>query len=88
VTRALKVVTYLGLGPALGTFMIGQPRPHWYFNRPLHAYLAPAFAAGLVLDALEEPAFPPGSAEAGRPFDWANFPEIPPVLAGRLRPRR
>jgi SAM-dependent methyltransferase len=85
VTKALKVVTYLGLAPARGLAMIGQPEPHWYFNRPLHAYLTPAFAAGLVLDAVEEPGFTPGSAEVSRPFSWANFPEIPPVLAGRLR---
>jgi SAM-dependent methyltransferase len=87
-TRALKVVTYLGLAPAKGLAIIGQPVPQWYFNRPLHVYLAPAFAAGLVLDVLEEPGFPPGSAEASRPFSWVNFSEIPPVLAARLRPRR
>jgi hypothetical protein len=38
-----------------------------------------------VVDALEEPRFAPGSAEAARPFSWANFPEIPPVMAARLR---
>ncbi|MEA2511894.1 MAG: hypothetical protein QOJ59_1381, partial [Thermomicrobiales bacterium] len=43
------------------------------------------FAAGFVLDGLEEPAFEPGTADAGRPFSWVNFPEIPPVLAARLR---
>jgi hypothetical protein len=88
VTKAIKVVTYLGLAPAQGTAMIDQPVPHWYFNRPLHAYLAPAFAAGLVLDALEEPAFAAGSADADHPFSWVNFHEIPPVMAARLRPGR
>lgn len=43
-----------------------------------------AFSAGLVLDGLEEPAFPPG-AEPGRRFGWQAYPEIPPVLAARLR---
>jgi hypothetical protein len=37
-----------------------------------------------VLDGLEEPAFANDST-ANSPFDWANFPEIPPVLAVRMR---
>ena len=52
--------------------------------KTLHTLLAPAFAAGLVLDGLEEPAFPDAS-QAKRAFDWDNFPEIPPVLAVRFR---
>lgn len=84
VTRAAKIVRYLHLPPGRGLGMIGQPAPHWYFHRPLHTLLAPAFAAGLVLDGLEEPAFPDAS-QAKRAFDWDNFPEIPPVLAVRFR---
>lgn len=84
ITRAAKIVQYLHLAPGRGTGMIGQPSPHWYFHRPLHVLLAPAFAAGLVLDGLEEPAFPE-APPTGRPFDWASYPEIPPVLALRFR---
>ena len=43
------------------------------------------FGAGLVVDGIEEPAFADASL-ANSPFDWANFPEIPPVLAIRFRP--
>ncbi len=80
VTKAAKMVQYLHLPPGRGTGIRGQPEPHWYFHRPLHVLFASAFAAGLVLDGLEEPAFTDESL-ANSPFDWANFPEIPPVLA-------
>lgn len=84
VVKAAKIVQYLHLPPGRGTGIRGQPSPHWYFHRPLHVLCASAFAAGLVLDGLEEPAFADESS-ANSPFDWANFPEIPPVLAVRFR---
>lgn len=60
--------------------MPGQHVPQWYFHRPLHELLAPAFEAGFVLDAIEEPTFPEGTA--------SRFgAEFPPILAARLIPR-
>ena len=76
---SLKIGRYIGREPELGLGIIGQPEPHWYFPKTLEALLAPAFAAGLVLDGLEEPAFPPGREPRGAP-SWANYPHIPPVL--------
>ena len=67
-----------------GLGMIGQPVPQYYFHRPLGALLAPAFAAGFVMDALEEPTFGPDT-EGGRLFSWANLTDIPPALIVRLR---
>lgn len=64
--------------------MIGQPEPQPFFDRSLSDLLRPFLAAGLVLDALEEPVFPP-EAPAARPFAWENLREIPPLLAARLR---
>jgi hypothetical protein len=84
VTRTAKIVRYLHLPPGRGIGIRGQPAPHWYFHRPLQALFASAFSAGLVLDGLEEPAFSDESL-ANSPFDWAHFPEIPPVLAVRMR---
>lgn len=62
----------------------GEPLPHFDFHRPLHALLAPAFAAGLLLDGLREPAFAPGS-KGNSPFSWPAYSEIPPTLVYRLR---
>ncbi|MFH1572272.1 MAG: class I SAM-dependent methyltransferase [Gemmatimonadota bacterium] len=64
--------------------IVGQPEPQWLFHRPLSALLRPAFAAGFVLDALEEPALP--APEPRRPTPrWDDMPDIPPVLVARLR---
>jgi SAM-dependent methyltransferase len=69
---------------AKGLAMIGQPRPQFYFERPLNALLRPFFEAGLALDALEEPMFP-ADLPSPRPMSWVAFREIPFVLVGRLR---
>jgi len=85
VQRAVKVVSYRGTGAKKGLAMAGQPLPQWYFTRTLTEIFGACFAAGFVLDGLEEPAFaePDNST---RPFSWEFYPEIPPVLAARIRP--
>ncbi len=81
----VKVLNYVGVPAAKGVGMPREPRSHYYVHRPLRELLGACFAAGFKLDALEEPAF--GSEDqAGRPFGWANFKDIPPVLVVRLRP--
>jgi 2-polyprenyl-3-methyl-5-hydroxy-6-metoxy-1,4-benzoquinol methylase len=77
-TYAVKISRYITPTTAKGLGMIGQPVPQLYFDRPLSLILGACFAAGFVLDGLEEPVFPEG-AEANRPFSWENFQEIPPV---------
>ncbi|HEX8325197.1 MAG TPA: methyltransferase domain-containing protein [Tepidisphaeraceae bacterium] len=64
--------------------ILNQPEPHPMFHRPLGLLLRDCFAAGYVVDALEEPAFPAGTA-ARSAFSWAKRPEIPPALVVRLR---
>jgi SAM-dependent methyltransferase len=80
---AIRVFGYLTPNAQKGLGIVGQPRPQYYFHRPLSVLLGACFKAGFVLDGLEEPAFPPES-RANRPFSWSNYPEIPPVLAARL----
>lgn len=59
--------------------MPDQRAQQWYFHRPLHQLLAPAFTAGFVLNAVEEPTFAPGTA--------SGFgPEFPPIFVARLSP--
>ncbi len=81
---AIKRHSYLEPIATRGIGIIGQPQPHFYFHRPLGALLSPFFAHGMALDALNEPGFPPHQ-QPSRPFSWANFPAIPPVLIARLR---
>jgi 2-polyprenyl-3-methyl-5-hydroxy-6-metoxy-1,4-benzoquinol methylase len=85
-TTAVKISAYLSIPPAKTVGAVGEPVPHTYYHRPLHQLLGEAFAAGLVLDALEEPAFAPEDADQQRPLSWSSLWQIPPVLVGRLRP--
>ncbi len=83
VTHSLKLSRYLTLPPAKGMGMPGEPTPHYYFHRPLHEVLGTAFRHGLVMDGIEEPAFP--EPAESRPFSWLTYSDIPPVFAARLR---
>jgi 2-polyprenyl-3-methyl-5-hydroxy-6-metoxy-1,4-benzoquinol methylase len=83
-THAVVVSRYLRPSVAHGLGMRGQPVPQLYFHRPLSALLGDAFAAGLVMDGLEEPAFDATHREP-RKLSWGNLHEIPPVMAVRLR---
>lgn len=77
--RGLKLSAYASpyQQPVFG--MPGQQTPQWYFHRPLHQLLTPAFGAGFVVDALKEPTFSDGTA--------SRFgPELAPTLALRLIP--
>ena len=80
VTHSIKVKDYATPFAAKGTAIRGEPEPHWYFHRPLGALLAPFFAAGFVLDGIEEPVSPHG--EEAR---WSSQSELPHVLVGRTR---
>lgn len=86
VRHSLKISAYLELPPRRGVGSPAEPAPHYYYHRPLSQLLGEAFAAGLVLDALEEPGFGPEGAAEARPLSWASVWQMPPVLAGRLRP--
>lgn len=85
VTRySVKVWSYATPTTRKGIGIPGQPEPHYYFHRSISTLFNLGFAAGFVLDGLEEPTLPP-DAEAARPTSWANFHEIPPVLVARMR---
>jgi SAM-dependent methyltransferase len=81
--RGLLISRYLTPETGEGVAIEGQPANQLYFDRPLSLLFAPFFAAGLALDALEEPAFPEG--EAGSGLGWKGMPELPPILVARLR---
>ena len=83
---SMKVRRYMTPGIAKGLGIPGQPKPQLYFHRPLQVILGKMFAAGFVLDALEERAFPPDHSTGRYPLSWSGkFSEIPPVLIGRVR---
>jgi SAM-dependent methyltransferase len=82
--HSVRVSSYAGGRIGQGVGLPGQPVPQWYFDRPLSGLLLPFLRVGLVLDALEEPVF--DDETAARFGERALWKEIPPILAGRLRP--
>ena len=85
VQHSIKVSEYLRPIAERGIALAHQPEPHIYFFRPLHLLLQPAFEAGLMLDALAEPAFPEGYGEGSPAGNWNHYSQVPPILIGRLR---
>ncbi len=83
---SIKVTNYLGRAPEAGVATKDQPVPHIYFDRPLSDLLGQCFAAGLVLDALEEPVFPKDWSPADGEGAWTeHLRRVPPALVARLR---
>ncbi|HSV16464.1 MAG TPA: class I SAM-dependent methyltransferase, partial [Tepidisphaeraceae bacterium] len=81
----VRVMKYLESTAALSNGILNQPEPNYVFHRPLGALLTACFAAGFVMDAIQEPAYPPGAGGAKNAFTWKKRPQIPPVLLVRLR---
>jgi 2-polyprenyl-3-methyl-5-hydroxy-6-metoxy-1,4-benzoquinol methylase len=87
-TYSVKVSRYLTPYTQIGLAMDGQPVPHPYFHRSLSALFAPALEVGLLLDAIEECAFPPEHFGGSTPLSWnGRFSEIPAALVVRMIPR-
>ena len=91
-TYAAKTARYVSSFVSPGLAIEGQPVPQPCFHRSLSDLLRPAFEAGLMLDAFEEPAFKSGYRNSRSTVtpSWssAEFSEIPPVCVFRLRRAR
>jgi 2-polyprenyl-3-methyl-5-hydroxy-6-metoxy-1,4-benzoquinol methylase len=85
-TYSVKIHGYMTATIKRGVAIPGQPVAHPYFHRALSNLLGECFEAGMLLDALEERAFPPGHPAGTYRLSWGgNFSEIPPVLVARMR---
>jgi SAM-dependent methyltransferase len=77
-SHALRLERYVDVPPTQAAGARGEPSPHDFHHRPLGQLLGEAFAAGFVMEAIEEPSF-----SASKDDFW----QFPPALAGRLRAR-
>ncbi len=84
VRRGVKVTIYATPTAYRGIGIVGQPRPQWYFHRPLHTILGAGFRHGFAVDGFEEPHFPERPDDK-RYLMWENLPEIPPIIVVRMR---
>jgi len=83
---SVKVSQYLTPSVERGEALAYQPSKQLYFFRPLQVLLGAGFEAGLVMDGLEEPAFPPDYPPGRNLLHWnGKFSEIPPVMVARMR---
>jgi 2-polyprenyl-3-methyl-5-hydroxy-6-metoxy-1,4-benzoquinol methylase len=83
-TYAIKIRRYLSAEVIKGSAIPNQPVQQYYWHRPLHQLLNSAFANGMVMDRLEEPAMK-AETPTTNAFNWANY-DMPPLLFARLRP--
>ncbi len=81
---SIKVSRYLSTEITKGMAISTQPAQQYYWHRPLHELFNSAFACGLVMDRLEEPAIKE-EIQGKSAFNWANY-DMPPLLFARLRP--
>jgi hypothetical protein len=82
----VEVRKYLTPQAVKSVGIINQPQSHYFFHRPLSAVLGACFSAGLVVDGLEEPAYPAGAGGKNKnAFSWAKRPEIPAAIVVRVR---
>ncbi len=79
----VKISNYLIEKSSLGIGMVGQPKPQYYFHRPISTILRYCFEAGFVLDAFEEPSF--DKIENSSSIFDNVFKHMPPALICRLR---
>ena len=82
--RTVTTWDYLDATPDMGFSLRNQPEKQYFFDRPIGMLLNVFFEHGLVMDRLEEPAFP-DDVEGRQTMSWPNFKLIPFAMAGRLR---
>lgn len=80
----LTINRYLSRYVTRGVTNTAQKERQLYFHRPMSELLGDAFAAGLVLDGMEELAAPQQPMEEAR-LMWNFLPEIPMAVALRFR---
>ncbi|KAK7948104.1 uncharacterized protein PG986_008990 [Apiospora aurea] len=85
ITRAKVIREYLDVPPIHGVAEWGQPTLQIIFHRPIHEIFTTFFREGLVMDAIEEPAFTEADGVKERVEAHSNFTQLPALLAFRLR---
>ncbi|KAI1813068.1 hypothetical protein GGS20DRAFT_554887 [Poronia punctata] len=85
IVRTKVIEKYLDVPPYHGVALYGQPAQQIYYHRPLHELFSTFFKTGLVMDAMEEPAFTAEDASPDRIESTSNFTQLPALLAFRMR---
>ncbi|KAK0625080.1 S-adenosyl-L-methionine-dependent methyltransferase [Bombardia bombarda] len=86
IQTSIKVTKYLHIDPVQSQALRGQPEPLIWFPRPIHELLEPFFDAGLAMNRVREPAFPPNKLDVQQTHSYHNYPQIPMQFIFRLVP--
>ncbi|KAJ6789377.1 hypothetical protein PWT90_00930 [Aphanocladium album] len=85
IIRGKTIKEYLRVKPFNVTIDERMDTPLLHFHRPLHELFGVFFKSGLVMDAMEEPSFTEEHVDPKRIESTANFPQLPALMAFRLR---
>ena len=79
IRTGVKVSSYLSPFAKKTEGIIGQPEPQYYYHRPIHVLFKACFAAGFVMDGIEEPGFPVRLRDRGDLFPGFQMVEVKAV---------
>jgi len=82
---SINITRYLNMRPVKGEAIAGQPVSQLYFDRSISELFSPFLKAGLILDGLEEIAFPKQKEPPESIISYKNMTDIPLILAFRFR---
>ncbi|KAI0412522.1 S-adenosyl-L-methionine-dependent methyltransferase [Xylaria grammica] len=85
IIRAKTIEKYLDVPPYSDVALYGQPALQIIYHRSFQELFSTFFKTGLVMDAMEEPAFGPEDAMPDRIQASCNYTQLPAILAFRLR---
>jgi hypothetical protein len=84
IRSGVKVSSYLPPVARKAQGIVGQPEPQWIFHRQISVLFESGFAAGFVVDGIEEPRFPQAE-EPKAGVRWHDMPDIPPIMVVRMK---
>lgn len=82
--QSIKIYQYLTPSQMKARAIPSLPQVHYFFHRPLEFYLGTAFAHGLVMCGLSEPAFPK-TADFTEHKGWHKLCDIPVALIAKFQ---
>jgi len=83
--KGVEISSYIEESTVMGAAMHGQPRAHYYFNRPLNQYMTQALCAGFTITGFEEPVFSEEDITSHSSENLSDvFLSLPPIAVFKL----
>lgn len=83
--KGVEISSYIEESTVMGAAMHGQPRAHYYFNRPLNQYMNQALRVGFNITGFDEPVFSEEDLTSHSSEKLSDvFLSLPPVAVFKL----